>query len=324
MRILLWHVHGSWTDAFVRGRHTYLLPLDATRSPNGRGRGLTWDWPAAAREVAVPDLATQEIDLVVLQRPGEVDLCLAWTGRRPGRDIPAVWIEHNTPRGDVPLTRHPVADLPGVVLVHVTHFNDLFWDACGAERVVIEHGILDPGARWTGELARAGVVVNEPVRRGRVTGTDLLAGFAAQVPLDVFGMQVRGLPAVPGLRELPAGALTVHEDLPRSAMHAELARRRVYVHPLRWTSLGLSLIEAMHLGMPVVALATTEAVEAVPPEAGVISTRPDVLHAAARRFVDDRDWAHQTGKAARAAALTRYGLNRFLADWDRLLAEVTR
>jgi hypothetical protein len=33
-------------------------------------------------------------------------------------------------------------------------------------------------------------------------------------------------------------------------MHGELARRRVYIHPLRWTSLGLSLIEAMQLAMP--------------------------------------------------------------------------
>ena len=324
MRILLWHVHGSWTDAFVRGRHTYLLPLDATGSPDGRGRGLTWDWPAAAVEVPVADLAAQEIDLVVLQRPRDVELCQEWTGRRPGRDVPAVWVEHNTPRGDVPLTRHPVGQLPGVVLVHVTHFNDLFWDAAGAERVVIEHGIVDPGERWIGELVRAGVVINEPVRRGRVTGTDLLAGFAARVPLDVFGMRVTALRDLPELRGLPAGALAVYEDLPRSAMHTELARRRVYVHPIRWTSLGLSLLEAMHLGMPVVALATTEAVEAVPPEAGVVSTRTDVLHAAARRFLDDRDWAHQTGKAARAAALARYGLDRFLADWDRLLAEVTR
>jgi hypothetical protein len=29
------------------------------------------------------------------------------------------------------------------------------------------------------------------------------------------------------------------------------------------------------------------------------------------------------GKAARAAATARYGLERFLADWDRLLDEVT-
>jgi glycosyltransferase involved in cell wall biosynthesis len=37
-----------------------------------------------------------------------------------------------------------------------------------------------------------------------------------------------------------------------------MARRRVYLHPVRWTSLGLSLIEAMHLGMPVAGLAARE------------------------------------------------------------------
>lgn len=323
MRVLLWHVHGSWTDAFVRGGHDYLLPRDATRSPEGRGRGLTWDWPDSAREVPVEALRGEDVDVVVIQRPRDVELCEAWTGRRPGRDVPAVWLEHNTPRGDVPLTRHPVVDLPGVTLAHVTHFNDLFYDAGAARRVVIEHGIRDPGERWTGEFARAGVVVNEPLRRGRVTGTDLLPAFAGTVPLDVFGMQVSGLPGSEALAGLPDGALTVHEDLPQARMHAELARRRLYLHLMRWTSLGLSLLEAMHLGMPVVVLGTTEAAEAVPPEAGVVSTRVEVLRDAAVRFLHDRDWAAHTGKAARAAALSRYGLDRFLGDWDRLLLEAT-
>ena len=102
-----------------------------------------------------------------------------------------------------------------------------------------------------------------------------------------------------------------------------MARRRVYVHPVRWTSLGLSLLEAMHLGMPVVALATTEVAEAVPAGAGVISTSVDVLVDAARRLVADPEEARVMGKAARAAALARYGLARFLDDWDALIEEVT-
>jgi glycosyltransferase involved in cell wall biosynthesis len=102
-----------------------------------------------------------------------------------------------------------------------------------------------------------------------------------------------------------------------------MARRRVYLHPIRWTSLGLSLIEAMHLGMPVVALATTEAPEAVPAGAGVISTRVDALAAAARGFLAEPERARETGRAARRAALERYGLARFLADWNDVLKEVT-
>jgi glycosyltransferase involved in cell wall biosynthesis len=71
-----------------------------------------------------------------------------------------------------------------------------------------------------------------------------------------------------------------------------------------------------------VALATTEVHEAVPAEAGVVSNRLDVLEAAMRRLTADPDEARARGSAARAAALERYGLRRFLDDWDRLLTEV--
>lgn len=315
MRVLLWHVHGSWTTAFVQGAHTYLLPVTADRGPDGRGRAQTWDWPDTAVEVTAREAADADVDVVICQRPAELDhLAAAWLGgRRPGVDVPAVYLEHNAPQGRVNDMRHPAADRPDLLLVHVTHFNDLFWDAGATPTRVIEHGIVDPGPRYTGELDRACVVVNEPTRRARVTGTDLLPRLAEAAPLDAFGMGVAdaGLPAV------------AHEDLPQDRLHAEMARRRVYLHPVRWTSLGLSLLEAMHLGMPVVALATTEVAEAVPPEAGVCSTDVDTLAAATRRLVADPAAAAETGRRARAAALSRYSLARFLDDWDRLLKEVT-
>jgi glycosyltransferase involved in cell wall biosynthesis len=229
-----------------------------------------------------------------------------------------VFVEHNTPRGDAPATRHQLAERDDIPVVHVTHFNALMWDCGRAPVEVVEHGVLDPGHRYTGELDRAAVVVNEPVRRHRVTGTDLLAGFADTIGLDVYGIGSERLPEA-----VDHPAVRIGGDLPQARMHAELARRRVYLHPIRWTSLGLSLIEAMHLGMPVVALATTEAPEAVPPDAGVVSTQVDVLAAAARGYLADPDAAREAGLAARRAALERYGLRRFLSDWDALLQEVT-
>jgi glycosyltransferase involved in cell wall biosynthesis len=309
MRILLWHVHGSWTTGFVSGRHEYVVPVLPDRGPDGRGRARTWDWPDSVTELAPEELADTEIDVVLLQRPHELhDLCERWTGRRPGRDLPAVYLEHNAPQGRIADMRHPAAD-SDVLVCHVTHFNELFWDCGSTPTRVIEHGIVDPGYRYLGELQRAAVVINEARRRARVTGTDLLERFTRQgVPIDLFGMD--------------AAALGGIEDLPQERLHTELARRRCYLHPIRWTSLGLSLIEAMHLGMPVVALATTEAVEAVPLQAGVVSTRIDVLAEAARRFLHDPEAARDAGFAARTYALERFGLERFLADWDDLLSEV--
>ena len=310
MRIFLWHVHGSWTTAFVHGRHEYLIPVLSDRGAYGLGRAQTYDWPDSAVEITPDEASQTQVDAVILQREEELDgLAERWLGgRRPGRDIPAVYLEHNAPQGRINEMRHPAADRPDLSLVHVTHFNDLFWDAGSTPTRVIEHGIVDPGYLYTGEVPRAAVVINEAERRWRVTGTDLLERLSVEVSLDLFGMK----------SELLGG-----EDLPQAKLHREMARRRVYLHPIRWTSLGLSLLEAMHLGMPVVALATTEVPEAVPPEAGVISTRVEVLERALRLFVNEPEEARARGKAARAAALCRYGLERFLSDWDDVLMEVS-
>jgi glycosyltransferase involved in cell wall biosynthesis len=321
VNVLLWHVHGSWTTAFVSGRHTYVLPVVPDRGPEGRGRARTWRWPDRAVEVAYDRGPSTPIDVVIAQRPDDIDLARRFLGdREPGVDVPLVWLEHNAPQGRINEMRHPAADRRDLTLVHVTPTNALFWDSACTRTRVIEHGILDPGLRYSGEVARGAVVVNEPLRRGRVVGTDLLAPLSRAAPLDVYGMGVRALGEQPWFEP---GRIGLYEDLPQRRLHSVMATRRFYLHPFRWTSLGLSLVEAMHLGMPVVALATTEAPDVVPPDAGIVSNRVEVLRAGMRDLVAEPELARQMGKAARAAALERHGIHRFLDEWDRLLEEVT-
>src|SRR4051812_5364127 len=86
--VLLWHVHGSWTQALVAGRHRYLIPRSEDSGPDGREDGLGLagrSWPNA-HEVALPELAQCDIDLVVLQRPRDAALLDRWAGRRAGVD----------------------------------------------------------------------------------------------------------------------------------------------------------------------------------------------------------------------------------------------
>lgn len=313
MRILVWFVHGGWMNAFTRIGHECVVPDEQT-PPDVRG------------VVRVPEakLADAGIDVVVLQRTGELAEAERLLRRRLGRDVPTIFVEHNTPQRSPVGQRHFLADQRGITVVHVTHFNALAWDTGRAPSRVIEHGVPDPGALYTGELASFGVVVNEPVRRGRIVGTDLLPRFAERAPIDVFGIDTELLHDTELLAGSAVERIRARGDLPTRRLHAELARHRVYLHPFRWTSLGLSLIEAMSLAMPVVALATTEAPRAVPPEAGTVSTNVDELVDAAELLLRDPERARVQGAAARQFAQTRYGMERFARDWGELLADARR
>jgi hypothetical protein len=312
--VLVWHVHGSWTEAFVAGRHSYLVPS----STDGTAVGLCGrDWPNA-REVDYADLAEQPVDLVVLQRPEDVDLTTKWMRHRPGIDVAAVYVEHNAPRPSAVDSVHPMARRTDVPVVHVTDFNRLMWDTGAAPTCVINHGVPDPGHRYTGEIARAATMINEPVRRWRTVGADLLGPLSEFTPIDVWGIDTEELNA-------PArhiAGVSGRGDVPAQRLLPAVAQRRVYVHTARWTSLGLSLLEAMFLGMPVVAVASTMAPLVVPSEAGMVSADVTALGRAAAAFVNDRDAAAAAGKAARDYAMTTFGLGRFLADWDQMIEEV--
>lgn len=303
MNILVWHVHGSWMTAFVQGRHRYLVPVVPGRGPDGLGRARTWDWPDSVVEVAPEELADLPIDVVVLQRRRDLDLLEQWLPRTRAARPKLVHVEHDTPL-DLRCPRHPLVDRRDVVIAHVTVFNATMWDTGTTRSVVIEHGVVDPGHRYTGELEAAVAAINEPVRRSWVAGTDLLLQVRKHVPVDLFGMRSESLGGV---------------DVDQARLHEEMATRRAYLHPFRWTSLGLSLVEAMQLGMPVVALGATEVPRVLTPSTGAVAYDADGLAMVLRALLAEPAYAAALGQAARAHALDRFGLARFLDDWDRLL-----
>jgi hypothetical protein len=289
MKILAWHVHAAWMTSFVQGVHEYYVPVLPDRGADGRGRAQTYTWPDSVQELTPAQLRDHDFDVVVLQRQHELELFQRWTGHALGhRGVPAVYVEHNTP-----------------------------WDNGLAPTAVIDHGVPDYGCQYTGTVDSLVVSVNEPVRRSRVAGIDLVAKIAERVPVSVYGLGTAELAArIPGVAQ--TGSLSQDE------LHERMARHFAYLHPYRWTSLGLSLIEAMTMGLPVLVLAATAAPEAVPPQAGVVSSDLDLLASTAERWLADPAEARERGLAARAHALKHFGLPRFLDDWDRLLKEVAR
>lgn len=222
--------------------------------------------------------------------------------------LPRVHLEHDPPQGHPTDTRHPVDD-PEALLVHVTAFNQLMWDSGATPTLVIEHGVNAPGIRATGELERGLVVVNHLARRGRRLGLDVFERVRQEVPLDLVGMGTSELGGV--------------GEVPRDELAAFSAPYRFFFHPIRYTSLGLALCEAMMLGLPVVGLATTELATVIDDgRSGYVHTDPEVLVARMRDLLADPDLARTLGDEARRVAERRFGLERFAAEWDDTLRQV--
>ena len=202
------------------------------------------------------------------------------------RKLPRIYLEHDTPREHPTDMRHPVDD-PQVLLVHVTHFNRLMWDNGNLTTRVIEHGVLVPDdVHYSGELERGIVVVNNIMQRGRRLGGDIFEKVRRKVPLDLVGMGAR---EAGGLREVP------HAQLPRF-----MAQYRFLFNPIRYTSLGLAVIEAMMAGVPVVGLATTEMATAIENDvSGYVDTNVGVLTERMRELLRSPALAKKLGRGAR-------------------------
>jgi len=310
LRILTWHVHGSYLYYLTHVPHDFYVPVRPGRPAGYGGRAGSFPWPDNLHEVPADELHELELDCVLYQSAKHYledgpellsDEQLA---------LPAIYLEHDPPRESPTDTRHPVDD-GSVLLVHVTHFNALMWDSGDTPTRVIEHGVTIPDdARYSGELARGITVVNDLASRGRRLGADLFMAARSRVPLDLVGM---GAEAMGGLGEVqPPG-------LARFA-----ARYRFFFNPIRYTSLGLAICEAMMAGMPIVGMATTELVSVVENgESGWIDTKLEPLIEHMNALVASPAEARRLGEGARRTALERFGIDRFARDWAEAFALVT-
>jgi len=308
LRVLTWHVHGSYLYYLAQCGHEIWLPVRPDRADGYGGLDHSFAWPPNVREIDADEVATADVDVVLFQsrRNWEVDQNeILSDAQRRG---PRIYLEHDPPREHPTDTRHPVDD-PDVLLVYVTRFNALMWDSGRTPVRVVDHGVVVPaGVGYTGEIERGIVVVNGLSWRGRRLGRDLFESIRRRVPLDLVGMQSEELG---GLGEV------VPRDVPQFA-----ARYRFFFHPARYTSLGLAVVEAMTVGMPVVGLATTELVTVIENgRNGYVATDPEALVEPMHRLLAEPRHARRLGEAARATALERFGIERFARDWDAVLRE---
>ncbi|RLK33639.1 glycosyltransferase [Cupriavidus plantarum] len=310
LRILTWHVHGNYLYYLSQIPHDLYLVTKPGYPPGYAGVGGALPWGGNVHEVPWDAVRDREFDCVLFQHRDHFARDRDALLTPAQRALPTLFLEHDPPQGHPTDTLHPVQDRD-VLLVHVTPFNALMWDNGVTPACVVEHGVLvDPQVRYTGALARGISVVNHLTRRGRRLGADVFAAMRERVPLDLIGMDAR---AAGGLGEVP-----------NPEVAAFMSRYRFFFHPIRYTSLGLAVVEAMAIGMPVVGLATTELAAVIERgQNGYVDTDTDRLAEVMRALLEDPVLAARWGARAAKTAQERFGIDRFVADWERVLRGVT-
>jgi hypothetical protein len=309
VRVFTWHIHGNYLLYLSQARAEFYLPVRPGGGEGYGGRGRTFPFGPNVHDVAVEDLHDLDFDCILFQTRKNYFLDQFEILTEEQRRRPRLYLQHDPPWQD-PAEQVHWFNEPDGLLVHVTPFNALMWDSGRTPTRVIDHGVFIPdGVRYTGEIKRGLVVVNHLRQRGRRLGADVFQQVRREVPLDLIGMDAESLG---GLGEI------FPPELP-----AFVSRYRFFFNPIRYTSLGLAILEAMTVGLPIVGLATTELVTVIDDGVhGFLDTDPSRLIEPMRRLLADPALAWRLGNNARQRALQRFGIDRFAREWEETLAQV--
>jgi hypothetical protein len=310
LRVFTWHIHGNYLLYLSQARVEFYLPVRPGGGEGYGGRGKTFPFGPNVHDVPVEAVRDLPFDCILFQTRKNYEVDQYEVLSEAQRRLPQIYLEHDPPQEHPTDTRHWFDD-PHGLLVHVTPFNALMWDNGRTPTRVIDHGVFVPrGVYYSGEIARGLVVVNHLRQRGRRLGADLFEQLRRKVALDLVGMDAESLG---GLGEV------IPPELP-----AFMARYRFFFHPVRYTSLGLAVLEAMTIGLPIVGLATTELVTVIDNGVhGFIDTDVRRLLEPMRQLLAEPALARRLGENARRRALERFGIERFARDWEETFAQVT-
>ena len=308
IRIFTWHIHGSYLYYLSQCNFEIYIPLSEKKQEGYIGRGTTFPFGKNVIEVPVNHVRDFKFDCILFQTTQNYLKDQYEILSAEQRELPAIYLEHDPPL-QVPTDTHHVVNSKRVTLVHVTHYNKLMWDNNDTPATVIDHGVMVPPVSYTGEIEKGIVVINNLPERGRRLGADIFTEVSKHVPLDLIGM---GTEEIGGLGEV------LHPQLPQF-----ISRYRFFFNPIRYTSLGLAILEAMMIGVSIVALATTEMTTVLRDgESGIIHTDVDYLISRMKQLLQNRPLAQQLGEAGQRVAYERFNMERFRHDWQNLVQRV--
>jgi len=308
LKIFTWHIHGTYLYYLSQGNFTIYIPVNKEKSEGYVGRGATFNFGQNVIEVDAADVSRLDVNCILFQTSKNYLVDQYDVLSESQRKLPRIYLEHDPPTDQPTDSRHVVED-PNVLTVHVTYFNQLMWQNEGPT-TVIEHGVTIPSAiKYSGQIEKGLVVVNNLHSRGRRLGADIFDKVKTEVPLDLVGM---------GTKEFGGLGEVKYHNLPEFA-----SRYRFFFNPIRYTSLGLAVLEAMMAAIPVVCFATTEYATVIrDKENGFAHTSVDYLVQRMKQLISDPQLAMFLGQQGKETVDKRFNIGRFCEDWQKVFDSI--
>lgn len=305
LKVLTWHIHGSYLYYLTAANVDFILPKKDNGEEGYGGKSGSYSWGENVFEIPAEEIKNQQFDLILFQSPKNYLSDQIEILNPDQRNLPKIYLEHNPPRYHPTDTKHWVNDKT-TLIIHVTYFNKLMWNNGDNPVEMIEHGVIvDSETNYSGILNKGVVIVNNLDKRGRRMGWDIFEKVRREVPLDLVGI---GSENIGGLGEID------HLLLPNF-----LTKYRFFFYPARYTSLSLSMLEAMAVGLPIVALETTETSNVIENYvSGFTGNNVEKLIAQMKVLLHNFSIAKEMGRNARKVILNRFNLKRFANDWERI------
>jgi hypothetical protein len=308
LRVFTWHIHGTYLYYLSQCNCDFYIPVNEKKDEGYYGRGQTFPFGDNVIEVPAEEVKNMNFDCILFQTNKNYLADQYEILSEEQRKLPRAYLEHDPPAKNPTDQKHIMNDAE-VKFVHVTNFNKLFWFNEVPDVRVIDHGVIESKVPYTGEYNKGLTIVNHLHQRGRKLGADIFDQVAAEVPVDLIGM---------GTKEFGGSGEVLHPQLPDF-----ISRYRFMFNPIRYTSLGLAVLEAMSAGLPLVALATTEYVTVIKDGYnGFIHTDVDYLIEKMKLLLHNKELAMELGANAKQTICERFSIERFTKEWEQLFASL--